>query len=292
MDEVMERLLRNGYVIDRRIYSGALPSYFIAKTRLGDSVFIRINDPQYRATFPTLPKLSPNDIQMEKKSSVILVPQEVKLGILQCLNYDVCGAAFVCNDSICITERQASNDPERTTFTDENFVFRSGNNSFSGARVGRSLVAYPIVNLTDVLNQPRLTEDRIAAASREIIQTAFDRLQTYNQDFRDALIVLQTQGNNLTRLIQEAEEKMNRDIQRLEEAYNKIKDFPPDQLPDDDQAAYYAIQRELKDRKEFRIKFINAIANAMNNSGAVRMISSELRTNVDPILNVYKDMFK
>lgn len=290
MDEIMEKLLRHGYLIDRRVYVGTVPNYFMAKTRLGDPVFIRINDPQYRATFPVFPNINPNDVQMEKKTSVILVPQDVKMGILQCLNYDICGAAFICNDSICITERKTGTTPKNTTFVDENFVLRSGNIPFNGARVGRSLVAYPIVNLSEILSDPRASEERISLASQEIIKNAFDRLESYNQDFIDSIIILQNQSNNLTQLVREVEQNMDRDIQQLEKAYNKIKDISPDHLSDEDQATYYTIQRELRNLKELQIKFINAIANSMNTSGMIRMISSELRSYIDPILNQYKNI--
>lgn len=287
-DEVIENLLRYGYVVENRVYDGAFPSYFIARTRLGDRVFIRIDDNNYRTSFPRRMVSGNSDIQMEKRSSLVLVPQETKMGVLQCLDHDICAAAFVCNNSICITQRQGPEQIGKAPqFTEENFILRNGGHSFIGGKIGTSIVAYPIVMLSDVLKYPVKTEERVSSASNEIAKVAFARLRSYHEDLSDAIKRLHSQSENLMKFTDEAENNLSNDIHKLSEAYEKIKEISPGNLSDQDQVTYYAIQRGLINKKELQDRVINSIASAYKASGMVRSISEELRNNVDPVLNSY-----
>lgn len=285
-DEIMEQLLRKGYIVEHRVYEGTYPSYMIARTRLGDRVFVRIDDQQYRMSFPQQ-LTTTSDIQMEKRSSVVLVPQETKMGVLQCLDYNICAAAFVCDNSICITQRRGTENS--SNFTEENFVFKSGGTSFTGGKIGSSIVAYPIILLSEILKDPVKTEERISMASNEIAKVSFARLRSYDEDLRDAVKRLTTQSENLAKFATEADKELSRDIKKLSDAYDKIKDIAPDTLSDRDQADYYAIQRALVNKKELRTQILNSIASAYKTSGMTRSISEEFRNNIDPVLTAYKN---
>lgn len=278
-DSTMEQLLQKGYVIENRVYEGSSLSYFIAKTRLGDHVFIRIDNSQYSSTFP----ISNTDIQMENRSSVVVVPQETKMGILQCLEYDICGAAFICNNSVCVSQRK-SLDPTGN-FSEQNFIFKNGNPSFVGAKFNNSIVAYPVVPLSEILKDPIKSEERIAGASNAIAKVAFIRLRSYNQDLNDAIKKLIEQSSGLDKTIDESEKRMSDDIKKLSDAYESIKDIHPNTLSDIDQSSYYAIQRTLADLKDLRTQFLNSFANAYKVSGMCRSVTEELRNNIEPVLN-------
>jgi hypothetical protein len=289
-DEVMEKLLQYGYVVENRVYDGDYPSFLIARTRLGDRVFILIDDNSYRVTFPRQLTSSYNDIQIEKRPSLVLVPQETKMGVLQCLDYDICAAAFVCNNSVCITRRRNYEQPGKSgEFTEENYVFRSGKIPFSGAKIGSSIVAYPIVSLSEILNNPMTTEEKIDKASNEIAKVAFVRLRSYHENLVDTIKRLKKQSKSLDEFTSEAETSLSRDIHKLSVAYEKIKDISPNTLPDEYQTDYYAIQRALANKKELRSRILNSVSSAYGTSGMVRSISEELNNNVNPVINAYKE---
>lgn len=282
-DEMMEKLLRNGYLIEYRLYEGSSITHLVAKTRAGDNVILKIDNSQYRNGFPKMPS---NDIQLERKSAVVLVPQETKLGILECLNYDICGAAFICNNSICITEKKGERSEQ--SFTEENFVFRT-QPSISGGKIGRNLVAYPILMLSKVLENPLQAEDQIAEQSKMISDLAFDRLDTYQKDLQNAISLLEKRSKNLETLNSMVRTDLDKEIEKLNEMYQKIRGVAPDTLPEDLQTDYYLKLRTLAEKKKLREKYLNGIASSYSITDTVQAIADDLLGYVDPLYQLYME---
>jgi len=281
-DEVMEKLLNHGYVIEHRLYEGQFISQLVAKTRAGDMVLIKVDSAQYRASFPKIPA---SDILLERKSAVTLVPQETKWGILQCLNNNVCGAAFICSNSLCVTEKKVGKE---VSFTEENFVFRSSPN-LSGGKIGRHLVAYPIIPLTKILEAPLAMEDQIASQTKLICELGFDRLDEHQKKLKEAIDHFQTQANNLGLLNQEAKTRLCSDIDQCAKLYEKIREVNPESLPEDLKTDYYMIIRILTEKKAAREKYLNGMANAYAITNMIKSLSDEFKGMVDPVLNTYME---
>jgi hypothetical protein len=252
-DPIMEHLLRKGYVIENRIYDKYSPSYFMARTRLGDRVFILIDDIEYRKTFSQ----DPNDLQIEGRSSLTVVPQETKMGVLQCLEYGICGAAFICNDNICINQRNTSD--RINNFSEQTYILMNKNKSFDTMKFNNTLVGYPIILLSEIMNNPVRSEHNISKASSTIAKTSFTQLQNHKKNYDEMLKKLMEQSSDLDKVIEETKTKLNDDIEKLSKAYDEIKDIPPSTLSDVDQNSYYAIQKSLFDLKDKRTQFLNSM---------------------------------
>lgn len=224
-DYVMEKLLKYGYVIESLVYKENKLYYFLVKTRLGDRALIEIDNIHYRDSFPII--TTRNTIQLKSKSNIKIIPQTISMGVEQCLNYDVCGTAFICNDNICISSANQ----------EENYVLQSTNN-LTGI--------YPVVPLSVVLSKPVEIEEKIA----KILEDPFKKVEMHREYLDKTLYNLQKETINL-------KENLNKQITELENAYNSIKHISPETLPDKSQADYYAIQKLLADKKTLRNKLVD-----------------------------------
>ena len=282
-DEIIEKLLQNGYVIDYRMYEGPSIAHLLARTRAGDNVIVKIDSSHYRSSFPKIPT---NDIQLERKSAVVLVPQETKMSVLDCLNYDICGAAFICNNSICITEKKKHGG--ETSFVEENFVFRS-QPSISGGKIGRNIMAYPIVLLSKILENPLKIEDQISEQSKTIADMAFGKLENYQKELEEVVLILQKRSKSLESVNNMVKSRLDKEILDLEKMYLRIRGVSPKSLPEDLQADYYLILRTLAEKKKIREKYLNGVANIYTTTGTIQTVSNDFLNSVDPIYNMYME---
>ena len=283
-NELVEQLLSHGYTIEYRLYEGQVTTHLLAKSRAGDLLLIKLDMSKYKGQFPKLPE---SDILMERKSAVILVPQQTKLGILECIKHDVCGAAFVCNNSICLTEVGKRGEKGKpTSFTEENFVFKSSPN-LSGGKIGRQLVAYPIVPLSKILENPNQIEDQISENAKRISDTAFDKLDQAQAELNKAIARLTTYSQNIDQLNKDAKRDLDTEIEEWTRKYKRLQGISPERLPDDSQADYYMILRTLAEKKKAREKYLNGISNAYGITSTIQSIADELKNSVDPVYNMY-----
>ena len=96
---LVERLMKNGYLVQDVMYEGARPVYFLVRTRLGDRALVELDESVPASPVPT------NSVTLERIERTT-VPQEIRLGISRCLAYHICGARYVCNDTVCISTPQ------------------------------------------------------------------------------------------------------------------------------------------------------------------------------------------
>jgi hypothetical protein len=244
LDTLSEKLGSKGYIVENRIYDNSSLCYLLAKTRLGDLVLIRVDSFQF-----SLPGMI-NDIQLDNRSSAIVVPHETKMGTLQCIEHGVCGAAYVCKDNICVTQRKGL-DP-MGNFSEETFSFKNGINEF----VGNPIVPFPVISLSEILNNPIKREIKIAKASDAIAKVSFIRLRSYSQDFEDAVKRLIDQSNNIKRAINDNEKIISNNIHQMTQLYENIREIDSE----NDKVTYYDIQKILAELKDFRINFLDSTA--------------------------------
>lgn len=267
LDEIMKQLQSHGYIIENKITS-LTNCYFISRTRFGDKILIKIDN------YSVPP--STNDIHIEKRSSLMVVPQEIKAALLSCLEHGICSVAFISNNGMCITQKMADGTPN---FSEENFIVSSGKLN------GNTII--PIVSLSDILANPMI-EEKISKVGNELSKMAFTKLNIYQEDLLDAIKRLTIQSQNLSKFVKEAENTLSDEINKLSSAYEKIKHINPETLSTLDQADYYAIQRGLANKKELQSQIINSLANAYKTSEMIRSISEELRS-VDPVLSAFRE---
>lgn len=272
-DEIMEKLLKNGFIIEYRMYENDTISYFIAFTRRGDKFLILIDDEDYKETFP---QISPEDLQLQQLQGTTLIPQETRMGALQCLIYDICGAAFVCNDNVCVIERDLQGEVQQTTFVLQAHP--------EAGLLGNAAVALPIMKLSFVLKNPLETEKQVTIVSEELYQTSFNRLSARHQEFKQSVDTLRERVDAIAKFAQSSRTSLKDEIDKLIEALERMMEKSPDSLPDEDQRIYYQILRNLRQRKVLRNKIANTINTAYVAIDRVNAIIKDLDNLFNPVL--------
>lgn len=279
-DDIMEKLLHHGYLVEARVYVGSMVKFLIACTRRGDKVILKLDNELYRMTFPK--SEGESDFQIEQRDGgVVIVPQETKVGVLKCLNYDICGAAFVCDENFCVTEKH--HEAEAVSFSDEMFVFRKAP-EFKYSRLGGKSVAYPVVKLKSVLADPCGLEEKIGAVSAQIHCQAFDRLQVKYENTRDMIKYLLQQLECMNNMVNLADTELDRDIAKLTKVYCDYGQIPMCELCDQDKCIYQTVMKELKHKKMLRNKVINCVSHTYCSLKTVGDISDTIKTSCDPLV--------
>lgn len=292
-DQIMDTLLNAGYTIEYRLYDGQTLTHLLARTVLGDRVVIKVVSPQYRATFPKLHSQSA-DIEMEHRSSTILIPQNIKMGALRCLNDDICGAAFICNGNVCTTERPSQNNKyeivkrsEPQDFVEHQFVFKRPESIESDvgtvANLGKSIVAYPIVELSNLLQNPQVYIDRIANINLDIAENTFKLLDQDNHKLLGEIQKVENDISALGNMLNDVINQLNGEIASLTQTYQKLN---PNQLPD--QTEYYLVLKTLSQKKDIRRRLLNAVSNSYDSTQPIKSIPQYFREYVNPVLAEYE----
>ena len=275
-NEIMDSLLRGGYLIQYRLSEGPRLLYLLGRSRAGDRLLIKV-DPGTELGRAHVP-----EIQMERRSTLRAAPQELRVGALQCLNYDICGAAFVCNGNLCLAERP----PQLDAAIDEvDFSLRSPLGD--EAALGKSAMAYPVVRLSELLSDPRGYEERVRVASEELALLGYQSLERSREEFLAQLEEVRGKILATATMTSDIRKDLDDQIEGLSEIYERIKDIHPSDLPDDQQAQYYLIMKSLADKKELRRRFINTLSNAYASVALLRGASSDIHSQVDPFLASY-----
>jgi hypothetical protein len=278
-DTVMERLLRNGYLVKSRIYSGQKIAYLLARTKVGDCVFIKIDDPKYRDTFPTVEMSGMDDIQTSP-SAVTIIPQDTKMGAMECLEYEICGAAFICNGAVCMAENP-HRVPEIKSYKEQTLIFNSG----AAASLGNSVMAYPIVNLSSLLADPKGMTDRIAVASNKLLNLAGQKVQTGQEALVDSVEALNRKAVEIARFSQLTQAGLNRDIALEMEDYAKWGNVDPTQLSNENYERYDALLRSLAQKKELRAIAMARIGDAQALVKMINAVTQEIDSILNPIVD-------
>lgn len=275
-NNLLEKLLANGYLVQYRLYDGQSLLYLMTLTRAGDTFLIRVDLPQERTGLGRVP-----EVQIERRPVLTVVPQEIKVGALQCLNYDICGAAFVCDGNLCLAERPNGGLEEQVQLVEEQFALKS---PIDGVRLGRSIVAYPVVQLSDLLADPKGYEDRLADASHAMANLGYEVLSQDTRSFLQALDQVRDNVIELATFSKNLSTDLDQDIEKLTEVYSDIRNLHPGDLPDDQQARYYLLLKTLADKKTQRRQLIDAVANAHQAANLVRSVPAEIHAQIDPFL--------
>jgi len=281
-DQIMDTLLDAGYLIDYRLYSDQTVTHLLAKTLLGDRFLIKVDSPQYQATFPKLhTNKTQKDIQLEHFPDMTLVPQETKMGTLKCLNYDICGAAFICEGNICTSERPlGSKQIQEDQYTMQTPQRLNSQNDFEP-----SSIALPIVSLKSLLNDPQDYIQRIAKINSEIVEVNAELLQSRNKTMIQELELIQTDLKALQQVLLDIKGALDEEIATLTQSYLRF--AGQEMLPEPIQSEYYLLLKTISQKKELRRRILTSIENAYNSTIPLKDIPKIIRAEVDPLLQEY-----
>lgn len=283
-DEVLQKLLEYGFIIDYRMYDNGKLTHLLATTKQGDRVLIQVDNLSYQSTFPSM--FNSSDVQMRSLPNVTFVPQETKIGALECLNYDVCGVAFVCEGNICMTQKK--NGTKEMTYSEKNYTFQSSSEIGAGV-IGHALVAYPIISLSTVLANPQKAEDQIASVAGEIHEISLKKLYKQHERLEEALNKLKEQITSEGQFIRSADFALDSDIDKLTQIYHSLKEINPDEMSDSQQEAYYVVLRNLKEKKALRSRLINMTSTAHAITNSIQSLSKEFEQLVNPLMQKHSE---
>jgi hypothetical protein len=286
-DPVMEKLLQTGYVIKSRVYQGQKVIYLLTKTRLGDKFFIQIDRAEYQNTFPVL-SIPTNDITMTQTEKVINVPQETKIGVLNCLNLDVCGAAFVCDGSICFTK--SSKLGQQVNFTEENFIYHTASSDFelSTGILGNSPLPYPIVAMSVVLAKPREVERLVETTSHNLHKIAYEQTLNRITVFEQEAEHLSKYAAKLRAFLVMSHDNLGSDITKLSTAFNNLESQP---LSDATRPIYDTVIEGLYKKKWLWGSSIQAVRNAGNQVETLNIVDKTIQDMVNPTISKVAESF-
>lgn len=138
------------------------------------TVFIHIDLDNYSVS-------TEDDIAMEEMN-VEIVPENLIMSTMDCIGYEVCGAAFDCKDGICMAHLSDDGSVNKKTFKRKN--------NFGSDDV----IPYPIVRLSEIKANPEKIEQYIDKTTRrirnELVNSAnkrFDQLSILIEDNTDKM---------------------------------------------------------------------------------------------------------
>jgi len=273
-DVLMDRLLREGFLIEYQLYEGGKLSYFLTSTKRGDRALIQIDSTAYLSTFQQIVGSCPLQL---RRSTVTLVPQTTKLGALRCLEYDICGVAFICDESLCVSTHEGD-EP-----TELNFIFQGDR----AGRLGHTLVALPIVKLSFVLEKPKEAEEQIALASEELYKASLEKLQEQHREAKETLDRLASRVVALRKFTDEFISSLDGDIKELSEMYTKLGDLSPDELSEQKRNVYYTVLRGLAEKKSLRARLTDSVSSAYSSVKQVQATVDEIDRLIDPLIEEF-----
>ncbi len=281
-DTIMERLLQNGYLVKARIYKGSQIGYFLARSREGDCFFIKIDNPKYQQSFPSVEFSGLDDVQLVKSLATI-IPQDVKMGAIECMEYGICGAAFVCSGSICMTEPN-SNSVSVTTVGEENFVFNSTRN-IPAAMIGNSAMAYPVVYLSSLLSDPKGFEIKLSQLSSDLLKKTYSKIGKQQTELTSAVEKLQKKIEKLVTFAKVVREDLTLDISKVEAAFENIRDIDPTEVSSEERDLYSTILRSLAEKKDLQVKALTRLGDVYSLTETIDSLGKEIDILVNPVVD-------
>jgi hypothetical protein len=241
-------LVNNGYIPKDKIVTkngngqmGAL--YIKAINSFGQTVFVELDDEGYVST-------DKDDLTMVREEKANDIPYSIKMGIAECMNTEVCGVAFDCNESICTMIRQ----PDSNTPKEENFIYTE-KRSERAAILGDKVIAYPIVRLTEIKANPNLVLENTNVATGRIRNAAYEKsMQEINESSKSVLELENAFiAFNEKRVI--IQEQLNRSISDL--TLMNVEYLNNKSMTDEEKEKHRLVQINLRKRNELIVELLN-----------------------------------
>lgn len=274
--EFLELLKERGYKVSN-ILIGNDGKYknIIATNIRGDPILIEMDHQIDKTT-----SYGKRDLLVEK-SNVTVVPQRIKVGTLACLDSNVCKAAFVCNDSICLVKKQEFGNGKKI-INEETAIMQLSSQETGGRKEGS--VAFPTVSASTILNTNNEEIDissRVSKDATKLVNYAIGDLYNLEKEYKEQLDKFRNKIGSTHILLEKILNTYNEEIAKLEYSYDKILSADTDS---ESKKSYY---EALAKKKSIRIRLINALYNMLNTMSIIKEIGADIDNNINPILNEF-----
>ena len=163
---VEELLMHHRYHILKRIFinsdSGVIARYIKAFDRNGHVVYI---EPDVDGSIMR----GEEEAVYEEKTGNIPIPYSYKTGTIKCVETGACGVVFECNGSYCTVRA----NPADVSMPMENFYCEAEMKSTEVMFDESHVTAYPIVRLSEILENPELVCENIVKVSHRIMEVTY-----------------------------------------------------------------------------------------------------------------------
>ena len=215
--EFLELLKERGYKVSN-ILIGNDGKYknIIATNIRGDPILIEMDHQIDKTT-----SYGKRDLLIEK-SNVTVVPQRIKVGTLACLDANVCKAAFVCNDSICLVKKQEFGNGKKI-INEETAIMQLSSQETGGRKEGS--VAFPTVSASTILNTNNEEIDissRVSKDATKLVNYAIGDLYNLEKEYKEQLDKFRNKIGSTHILLEKILNTYNEEIEKLEFSYDKI----------------------------------------------------------------------
>jgi len=218
-------------------------------------VYIKIDSDNYNVS-------SELDIPVEEINAE-LIPENIILDLVDCIGYEVCGAAFDCKNGICVTNTSDDGSITKKFYkTKETF--------------GTDLImGYPVIKLSELKANPEKINDYVDTVTRRIRN---DLVEKSHKEF-DSLFVLMeenyTKIKDYSFLLDDIFFNLKEKIETLEE---ENFDFP--EVTIDNYKEKHQIQKNLSELNNKVVQYASEIKKINLLSESIKILGNEVDLSI------------
>lgn len=183
--------------------------------------YLKAYDPNGNIIFINLD----TDINMEASEDIIpynkifkasIIPQSVKMGLYKCLDKNICGIMVCSSKGLCAIKHENENA------RDENLIF----STYQGTPViiQNNFEAYPIINLSDILNNYNQTLYYINIITQRIVNSLYVLLTNKSEELVENTNLYNEKIKNAIDINIRVAKEIANSLQILYKAYNSYTD--------------------------------------------------------------------
>lgn len=282
-DGVEQTLLKHDYVpIDKiltRSEDGQVMCKFIkAKDKVGHSAYVELDSAEPGHEFVDI---SNGETVLTSQDHASVVPYSVKMGTYECANSDVCGVAFECDNEICTMQR---NDDSMAP-TESVFSYTTGMGDDQGILQNHP-ISYPIVKLTEIMENPKMVTDSIKTSHEKMRNVAFGQCMKEVEDMKCAALNLQQQIDRFDEIQTTTSNVLSTTINQLEEIHDMYEFRPP--ACDSEKRKLQTVRFNLSKRHDLTNNFLTYCQSVNQRISNMKQLTDDLNS-----LNSYAEkLFK
>jgi hypothetical protein len=214
---------------------------------LGQRAFVELDIEGRISAQPQDPIMIPGSMRANR------IPHSCKIGTFECAGQDVAGVVFAQLDDqgkhhdICSLLR----DDDGSGPLEVNYHLDSDT---AEILTKPEPVAYPIVRLSEIVDNPDLTQRNINEATRRIRNTTYENCKSEIDQTRDAIRKLGETFTEFNEVQSRCSHELMSSIRSLEKIHQQYRDFPP--TTDENRERYRKLLFNFRKRHEFAIELI------------------------------------
>ena len=222
--ETHEGVVEDNLIEKKLLESNFLPTEkILTKDSLGNVVchFIKVRDHVGRSSYVELDcdgemgyiRVSSDDTILTQSNEASVIPYSLKVGSFEASRGDIYGVGFECDNSICVMSRKdPSLEPVET-------VFHHSKEDDMGI-VASHPVPFPIVKMTEILENPEAVRKSVAISHARMRNVAFNSCMKDTDEMKRNVTELEKEINRFEKNSSEVSEELSSSMNQLEKLHS------------------------------------------------------------------------